>query len=167
VSSPTLDTNGNVVALTLDTTDVVVKSLLSTLIPVTNEPVDVDTLATTLVVVVDTPVTALAVVKFLLSTLIPVTKVPVDDETDPTTLVVEAATSVTAVPVLNDTLWLCPAYDTTLPSVAVEYVNGSPGLTAPSDVACATPATITLTLPPALAESIAIPTMFGYVEDDG
>jgi len=134
----------------------VVKSLLSTLIPVTNEPVPEDTL-----------VTALAVVKFLLSTLIPVTKVPVDDETDPTTLVVEAVTSVTAVPVLNDTLWLCPAYDTTLPAVAVEYVNGSPGLIAPSDVACATPATITLTLPPALAESIAIPTMFGYDEDDG
>jgi hypothetical protein len=159
--------NDAVEVLTPDTTVAVVKSLLSTLIPVTNVPVLVDTLATTLAVVVDTPVTALAVVKSLLSTLIPVTKVPVDAETDATTSVVVADTSVTAVPVVRDTPCEWPAYDTTLPAVAVEYVSGSPGLTAPSATACATPATITLTLPPALAESIAIPTTLGYVEDDG
>jgi hypothetical protein len=169
--------------LTSDNTVAVVKFLLSTLIPVTNVPVLAETpvtaeavvksLRSTLIpdtkdaVLVDTPVIADAVVKSLLSTLIPVTNVPVEAETDSMTLVVEATTSVSAVPVDRNTPCECPAYGTTLPAVTAEYVNSSPSLIGASATACATPNTMTLTLPPALAESIAIPTMFGYVVEDG
>ena len=75
----------------------VVKSLLSTLIPVTKVPVEVETEATTLVVLVATP---------------------------DITVVVDVETPVTAVAVDVETLWLCPPYATTLPAVAVEKVTG-------------------------------------------
>lgn len=66
----------------------------------------VKTSDTTVVVDVETPVTADEVVKFLLSTLIPVTNEPVEVETEDTTVVVDVETPVTAVAVDIETLWL-------------------------------------------------------------
>jgi hypothetical protein len=105
------------------------------------------------------------VVKFLLSTLILVTNVLVLTDTEATTLVVEAVTSTRAVAVDRDTLCEWPVYLATLPGVATEYVTGSPGLTAPSATTVATPATSTLTRPPALAEFRATPMTLGYSGD--
>jgi hypothetical protein len=118
----------------------VVKFLLSTLIPVTKVPVEVETEPTTLLVLVVMP---------------------------DITVAVDVETPVTAVAVDVETQWLCPPYATTLPAVAVEKVTGWPGLIAPSATTCATPTTSTLTLAPAGAESIATPTTFGYEEDAG
>jgi hypothetical protein len=122
------------------TADPVVKSLLSTLIPVTNVPVDVETPVTNVPVVVDTPETT------------------VDDVVD--TLVIADA-------VVVDGACECPVYATTLPAVAVEKVTKDPADIAPSATTCATPKTRTLTLPPADVESIATPTTFGYDDEDG
>jgi hypothetical protein len=125
-------------------------------IPVRKVPLDVET-----------PVIADPVVKSLLSTLIPVTNVPVDVETPETTVDDVVETPVIADAVVVDGVCVCPVYDTTLPAVAVEKVTNDPADIAPSATTCATPNTNTLTFPPEDAESIATPTTFVYVDDDG
>jgi len=117
--------------------------------------------------VVETPVIADPVVKSLLSTLIPVRNDPLDVETPDTTVADVVDTPVIADAVVVDEACECPPYATTLPAVAVEKVTNEPIDIAPSATTCATPKTRTLTFPPADAESIATPTTFGYVDDDG
>jgi len=179
VSDPTLDINELVVVETPETTDVVVKSLLSTLIlfinvpvdlliPVTAEPV-VKSLLSTLMLFINEPVdllipvTADPVVKSLLSTLMLFINEPVLVDIALTTLVVAGVTSVNAVPVDWSTPCPCPVYLTTLPAVVVENVTVSPGLIGPSAMSNAIPATSTLTLCPAAAESRDTPITFLYV----